>query len=288
MEIKEGIYLKDSVLKYQETGEGLREIIKALSQTIYYYPKNKYGWEEDDCGDFYIFFYPRLIRTLKNFKDQGKPFEWYLNSVLRWQLKSFIVNKRKISKSWVVAAHRDLWETPYDTQSGGSGEIFLDSRIAAALGIDSTGKIKRIPDRKRFLFLTLKYVRLLDEQSVDRLAELTGYDRSWLAGIIDELKTRLNPQEERLKKFRNIQNKAFYGAKLIEEELIFEVNEQRIKQLYARLLRIKRTIGLARGKAAQIPLRSTNRSIGEVLGIPKGTIDTSFYWLKKKISMIYS
>ena len=286
MEKNEGQSLKDRVLQYQKTGEGLREIVMTLSQTIYSYPRNKYGWEEDDCGDFFIFFFPRIICLLKNFKDQGKPFEWYLNSVLHWQFKSFIANKRRIKKSWGIAAHKDLWEHPGDTLSTESGEISLDPRIAVVLGMDSTGKIKRIPDRKRFLFLTLKYVRLLDEQAIDRLAALTGYERSWLTEIIEELKTRLYPQEERLKKFRTRQNKAFYRGKLIEEELIFEVNEQRRKELYDRLFKIRRTSRLARGEVARTPLHPSNRNIGEVLGIPKGTIDTSLFWLKKKLSMI--
>ena len=66
--------LNTRVLDYQRTGAGLEELIDRLSPRIYYYPRHRPGLDEDDCGDFYVYFYPRLIRTLKHFREQGKVF----------------------------------------------------------------------------------------------------------------------------------------------------------------------------------------------------------------------
>lgn len=280
--------LKDKVLQYQKTGEGLREIIIILSQRIYNFPKSRFGWKEDDCGEFFIYFYPRLIKAVKNFKDQGKPFEWYLNSLLRWQYKNFSQNKRKSEKSWVISADLDFWELPvegYRSENRETGR--LDPQIAEVLGFDHTGKIKKTCDRKAFLFWILKYVRFIDEQAIDRISEFTGYKREWLTDIIDELKIRLHPREQRLRKLKTRQNKAFYNTKLIEEEIRVEMDQEKRKLLNSRLQKLKRTIRLAQDKIARIPLSPTNRDIGEVLDIPKGSVDTSLYWLKKRVSMLY-
>ncbi len=77
--------LNGRVLKFQKTGEGLKGIMSDLSRKIYRYPRSKPGSREDDCGDFYLFFYSRIARMLERFEDRGKPFECYLNSVLYWQ-----------------------------------------------------------------------------------------------------------------------------------------------------------------------------------------------------------
>ncbi|MBA7606058.1 hypothetical protein ES703_13196 [subsurface metagenome] len=281
--------LKDKVLQYQKTGQGLEEIIIMLSPGIYSFPRNKIGFQEDDCGEFFIFFYPRLIRMVKNFHDQGKPFEWYLNSILHWQFKSFCAQKLKRERSWGISANQDFWELPDSPGCSENRELEpLDPQMAAVLGIDCCGRIKRNSDRKRFLFWVLKYVRLLDGQDIDRLSGLTGYDRGWLMGIIDELKARLHQREKRLRCLRAKQNKAFYRSRIIEEELLFEVDREKRAALSARLERLKQTGHLAQAKVARIPLAPSNRDIGEVLDIPKGTIDTSLYWLKKKLSMLYA
>ncbi len=281
--------LKDRILQYQRTGEGLSEIVNILARRIYSFPKKKCGWEEDDCGEFFIYFYPRLVRTLKSFKDQDKPFEWYLNSILRWQFKSFCKDKRKIERFWGMSDQLDFWDLNYESYIPQAEEtVPREPHLAGILGLDHSGKIKRPSDRKRFLFWVLKYARLLDDRSLDRLSELTGYDRDWLEEIGEELKARLHPREQRLEALKARQNKAFFKARLIEKELLFEAEPEKKELLSSRLKKLKRTILLAQAQIARIPLCSTNRDIGEVLKIPKGTVDTSLYWLKKRLSMLYS
>ena len=68
--------LTQKVLQYQKTHEGLRDLVGELAPRVYQFPRRKMGWDEDACGDFYVFIHPRLIRLLDRFRDQGKPFEY--------------------------------------------------------------------------------------------------------------------------------------------------------------------------------------------------------------------
>jgi hypothetical protein len=77
--------LNEQVLRFQATGQGLEELLSLLSARVYAYPRLRGSRSEDDAGEFYLLCYPRLVRTLRRFREQGKPFEWYLQSVLRWQ-----------------------------------------------------------------------------------------------------------------------------------------------------------------------------------------------------------
>jgi hypothetical protein len=67
--------LTKKVLAFQRSRDGLGALVEELSPRVYRYPRFKLGWDEDACGEFYLYFFPRLVRLLSRFRDQGKPFE---------------------------------------------------------------------------------------------------------------------------------------------------------------------------------------------------------------------
>jgi hypothetical protein len=38
---------------------------------------------------------------------------------------------------------------------------------------------------------------------------------------------------------------------------------------------------------SRVALAPTNREIGRVLGVPKGTVDSGLFWLKRKLASVY-
>ena len=99
--------LTEKVLLYQKTREGLHDIVSALAPRVYQFPRRKMGWDEDACGEFFVFVQPRLIRLLDRFNDQGKPFESYLSAVLNWQLRNFARDRKRGERSWNVSLRLD-------------------------------------------------------------------------------------------------------------------------------------------------------------------------------------
>ena len=131
------------VLAFQRTGDGLQELIEDLALRIYHFPRIRRGCGEDDCGDFYLFFFPRLIKILGRFRDQGLPFESYLHAVLGWQLRSYVRRRRQEERCWETARRPELWE---EAEAGGqareeaapAGEGLLQG-LAERLGVDPAG-----------------------------------------------------------------------------------------------------------------------------------------------------
>ena len=103
--------LTERVLRFQETGQGQAELLACVAARVYGYPRVRGSRSEDDSGEFYLFFYPRLLRSLRRFRDQGKPFEWYLQSVLRWQYLIYVRVKRRRERQWNAGALPAFWET---------------------------------------------------------------------------------------------------------------------------------------------------------------------------------
>ena len=275
--------LTEKVLQYQRTHEGLRDLVNEIAPRVYHFPRRKMGWDEDACGDFYVFIHPRIMRLLDRFRDQGKPFESYLWAVLGWQLRNFARERKQSERSWQVSLRIEQGDLPApDPNENGENdaETFRAiSRFGAA--------IKSGADRRNFLFLILKCSRALDEESARPLASLSGITPDALLSLATALREMRRPREQRLETLRGRRNKAFSQSRLLEAELQFETAPEKIEWLKAALLRARRRMRAAASRMARVGISPTNLEIARILGIPKGTVDSGLYWLKKKLTSVY-
>ena len=284
LEVLDSSSLKSRVLRFQKTGEGLKTIMSDLSSEIYRYPRSKPGWREDDCGDFYLFFYPRISRMLERFEDQGKPFECYLNSVLHWQYNSFLRKKNQIAREWRLSSYPGLWPQLQSVElPAGEESLHKYIKIAESLGLESSGKIRRKADKKRFLILLLKHSKEIGCSEIKLGAALTGTVEHKLRLAVQELNKRIAHKDERLRILRERRNRAFYKARLLEEEMDRVVDSGEWLVFHKRLQRLNKSMRRAQDKISRIPLYPSNRDIAEVWGIPKGSVDTLLFTLKARL-----
>ncbi len=279
----EAVPLNALVSYYQNTGLGLAEIMERLSRRIYEYPRSKAGSGEDDCGEFYLFFYPRLLRMLARFRDQGKPFEWYFNSVLRWQYTVYCRWKRKTEQSWRAGRCPDFWEPP-DFSPSLLPAPALDARYARVIPIDRRGLLLKAADRRRILFLALKNARSLDDSALASIGRLTGVQEEQLAALVEKLRADLYDREIRLHRLYVRRNRTFTRILLLQQQLSCEVETERKAELALKLAGLRSRLRSAQARIARVNLRPSNRQIAELLSVPKGTVDTSLFWLRNRLS----
>jgi DNA-directed RNA polymerase specialized sigma24 family protein len=276
--------LTEKVLQYQKTREGLHDIVSELAPRVYQFPRRKMGWDEDACGEFYVFVHPRLIRLLDRFSDQGKPFESYLSAVLNWQLRNFARDRKRGERSWNVSLRLDM-----DTEAQEMGEQRASDSTAECVLMSGglAGLIKSDADRRNFLFLALKCARTISPDNAAALAALSGVDEGRVLRLSASLRDMRAPRELRLELFRSRRNRAFAQSRLLETELQSEVENERIALLRASLARARRRMRAAMARMARVKLAPTNCEIAQVMGVPKGTVDSGLYWLKRKLASVY-
>ncbi len=119
------------------------------------------------------------------------------------------------------------------------------------------------------------------------LAELARIDLARLHCLAEQLRREREPRDRRLETFRLRRNRAFSLARLLETELQGETDPQRIAILRSRVSRARLRMEAAMRRMSRVGLAPTNREIARVLGIPKGTVDSGLYWLKRKLSPVY-
>ncbi len=273
--------LTQKVLQYQKTRAGLGDIVDELAPRVYQFPRRMMGWDEDACGEFYVFIHPRLIRLLDRFRDQGKPFESYLWAVLSWQLRNFARERRRGDRAWSVSLSIDPGNTFTVEDLDGSSCPDFPGTAAIARCISSDA------DRRNFLILALKCSRLIDDENAATLASIAGISISDLLALAAKLQTFRSSREERLETFRCRRNKSYAQALQLEAELHREVDGERIAALQTALARHRRRMRAAMYRMARVSVSPTNREIAGLLGIPKGTVDSGLYWLKRKLASVY-
>jgi DNA-directed RNA polymerase specialized sigma24 family protein len=86
--------------------------------------------------------------------------------------------------------------------------------------------------------------------------------------------------------FRGRRNKSYAAIRLLETELQAEVDLPKRAAAEESLARMRRRMATAMERMSRVGLAPTNLEISKVLGVPKGTVDSGLYWLKKKLAAV--
>jgi hypothetical protein len=191
--------------------------------------------------------------------------------------------------AWKLSSHREFWGFNAETEGGfwpkTAAAHEVDPKI---LDVFNLNQSPRHVYQRRFLFWILKYAHYLDDDDIGTISVLTGYDRQWLSGIVLDLRRRIRVKEERLEKLQNQRSRFFYRARFLEDRTRRQTELAARAKDEQRLQRTNHSLALVRERISRIPLAPTNRDIGEVLDVPKGTVDTALYWLKKRTILLYA
>ncbi|MBN1696706.1 MAG: hypothetical protein JW881_04270 [Spirochaetales bacterium] len=281
--------MKKRIMDYRQSGIGYDSLLRDLCLEAYSYPKNKMRLSRDDCADFFLYVFPKIHSMITTYRDQGKPFEYYFNSVLHWKLKSFLRAKqsRQNDPDPVIDDHQ--WGQEAGRQSCKTIlSLFTEnSRIAGVFHIDKNGRIKKKSARKQMLFIILKHAKDISPEDADHIAHITGYNARWIFWAAYTLNESLTSNLRRHAFLRERQNNTFFRISCLEERLRYEVNHEnrlRIKQKVA-VLRFRMNNTMKR--MSRIRLYPSNKDMAKVLGFSKGTIDSSISSLKTRLKKLY-
>jgi DNA-directed RNA polymerase specialized sigma24 family protein len=275
--------LTSRVLAYQRSRSGLEGLVAEIAPRVLRYPRRRFGWDDDACSEFYLYFHPRLLRLLGRFHDQGKPFETYLSSVLQWQTISFSRRRRKIEQAWAMGARLAAEAAP-DPEEAPEPARFVVPRTPPGW---TPSPRHGDSDRRSLLFLVLKCCRRLDPDDLPAAAKATGVAADRLIGLVDQLRAGMEPVEQRLAMLRKRRNRAFSEARLLETELAGGPDPVAAERLRLRLDAANRRMNAAVARMARVRCDPTNREVARVLGVPKGTVDSGLFWLKRRLGAGY-
>ncbi|MFW5843438.1 MAG: hypothetical protein ACOCW6_05895, partial [Spirochaetota bacterium] len=104
----------------------------------------------------------------------------------------------------------------------------------------------------------------------------------WLLLQRDRLEERLRKKDPRLETLRRRRNIAYATIIQVQGELFGCIDSRRRAKLAYRLRVHRKRLETARSLIARVPLRPTNDEIALILGIPKGSVDSTLDYLRKQ------
>lgn len=277
--------LTNQVLRYQRTGDGLADLIESVSCYVYDYPAGRGGFDEDDRGDFFLYIRKRIPSFINNYRYSGKPFEAYLNACLRWQLRTFGAQKIRQSRRHRVSNAPDRWEEIREA------EIVAEPSPSPSYGYDPAthGGVIRMPKEKqqrraysgrRLVILAMKGCLRLQRDDITTLSHVTGFCREELLTAWKQLRYYTERRLSRLQALRSRRNRIFFRVLCLQDELANREKCLQSGETHRELERQKTRLASLREQISRVRLAPSNREIAEVCQIPKGSVDSTLYYMR--------
>ena len=270
------------VLSYQRGEVSYEAISGHICLYVYDFPRRTKRWDQDRCSDFFVFIHPRLKKLADSFVFSGMPFEAYLNVTLKHQMSSFTYKMKekelKESLLYRMCASGSLEDDSSLYKIHDTFNYDIKEPLSVYKGKTGQGRTKR-----RLLFLALSEPDRLDDDSIARISASTGYSVDYINRCCLAVKEKIQSKRDKLRRLRECRSECFFQIMFIQERILTEADperrlwlEEKVQRLRGRLERLSKKIEV---KAACLV---THQELAQVMGVSKGTVDSSIFYIKKR------
>jgi len=277
--------LTERVKACQQSGVGRERLHRDLEVMAYEYPRQWHNLTEDDCGEFYLFFRSRIPRLIDRYQDWGKPFEAYIRTCLKWQLRTYLRRKHKDG-----IHHRLLEDKEFvkGTMIRSVEEGCFTAETAPADLVQSVrGALLRPNGRKedsmkrRLVILTLKSCMIVRPLHLRAVSVAADVDFDWLLSRWELLCACMERKRARLALLRARRNYSYFRLQYLERRLEKAIEPVERGRLRKEMALQRRRICRTHREIICVPKCPTNAELAVVMGVPKGSVDSSLYYIKR-------
>jgi hypothetical protein len=287
--------LNDLVAAYRASGQG-RDLIMEKVAVLVYESHARYGFDdEDDAANALLKFRDRIARLVDRFEDRGLPFDAYLATSLRYLARTARRERRRAAERESLCERAAFPEIERIGAEGAAAEPIEPAAPAREGRRCASGRrprakggiVRRCPAEEaahssRLVFLAIKCAWEIDEAGVARVAEAAGVGRDWLAAAIEQARRSLEDERSRVERLAERRNASWTRLRLLEARLAGENEGCRGAALASALAREEARYSRVKEELAALRTIVPNSVVARILGIPKGTVDSGLYYLKKR------
>ena len=252
---------------------------KDFEGRIFWYLLNNYKryhvffGNHDQWGDFLSWLYPRLARAIDLYKEQGSSFDAYINSLIHCASKEY------------RSRETDHHITEYTCWQAKVEEMRLFESEAEYLdGCTKSSPIPKGVKPRQILFLLLKSYCYANDDVVERTAHAIGMNTELIWEMIDELRKLRSVKDDEILNLRERLYCQYYRCLAYQNRMIgIQPGTEYHRRMKDRFERAKKRLNTMKKRIGGVRMGATNRMIADVLGIPKGTVDSALYVVKNRM-----
>ncbi|HOX31782.1 MAG TPA: hypothetical protein PLB91_05590 [Spirochaetales bacterium] len=277
--------LDDLVHAYRK-GRATRELVMERVAALVYREPWRYGFDDEDAAaDALVAHRGRIEALADRFEDRGIDFEVYLGSCLRFLARTMRRERRR-------AFEKDLVCERAVASASGSAELEAmrrpwggEERAAASIVAAWTrtpAEAEAAAFASRLVFLVLKCAWEVDDELAERAAAASGVDPAWLGSALAQARRSLEAERCRYERIQARRNGSWCRLRLLESRLGSEPEGARRERSLAAMERERLRLARAREEMAGFKPVVPNSVVARILGVPKGTVDSGLYYLKRR------
>lgn len=262
----------------------VEEVFQRIACEVYRDPL-RYGFDcEDDAAEALIRYKERIKSFVFRYTDRGVPFEAYLSTSLRFLARSIRREGRRRREKELVCERSEGWDAELRRDSWSSQPFFLEACLD--LPWVKEGRKPRGGEwaafRTRLIFLYLKCAWDINEAITARVALAAEVPPDWLSAAAAQSLRSLEAERSRFERLCIRRDKAWGRICLLEARHRAEL-EPRVQGEIALSLRKERErLGRVRRELKAFKPTVSNAVVARILGVPKGTVDSGLYYLRKR------
>jgi DNA-directed RNA polymerase specialized sigma24 family protein len=231
------------------------------------------GMNREAAYDFASWIYPRISRAIDRYRDAGSSFDTYLNTVVKLSAREYCFRLKD---------HHIVEQAWWDARAK---EMVMCAEEEPPPYEETKRNFRGVRNRKQVLALLLKSYYYLSEDYLDRAAPAIGMDRKELGNMVDTLRNQRLCQDEKIRALRERVHNQFYRCLAFEERMLAvspgSAHGQRMKKS---LEKARKRLASMRRHLASIRIEAPNWQIANIIGVPKGTVDSNLHALKQGYS----
>jgi DNA-directed RNA polymerase specialized sigma24 family protein len=225
---------------------------------------------QDTFADYLCWLYPRLSRAIDSYQDLGSSFDAYICSIVHWSAKEY--QSREADHHVTEYA---CWEARAEEESSANEN--------ASVYLDAEESFKPVSNPRQVLILLLKSYFFVSDDFITRVAPAIGVSPEELTGMIDQLRELRVERETEIRDLQEQLHIQYYRCVAYRKQLeSIPEGAARMETMRGRLERAQARYANIKQRLAAINREASNSQIATVMGIPKGTVDSTLYAIKQK------
>jgi len=277
---------------YRNNLIGRKDFEAKLYEHILKHPESVglYGPQKEDYVELLCELYPRLSRSVDKYNPGRGSFSTYINNMVKFARKEYRLNRRMFQEREYIYMADDIQEKMLRENEPEFYLPELPQQLKNTALDDNKnirlGKINSKPavfSRKQIMILILKSYYFLSESFINRIAARSGIDKTVIHLYVERLHLIRLKQEASLMKARQRHNLQRLRCIMFESRLRkYEKGTIQYRILSEKIRGKREKLKLYREKFRAMRREASNREIALALGISKGTVDSSMFYIKQK------
>jgi predicted transcriptional regulator with HTH domain len=232
-----------------------------------------FGGNRERWNDFLSWLYPRFARAIDLYRELGSSFDAYIIGLVNSAAREyrFRESDHNITEyvCWRAKAEENiLFENEPE---------YLEEKKAVSIPEDL--------NPRQILFLLLKSYFFVSNEFVEQVAKAIRMDVSVVQGMIDELRERRAEKEADIMDLKERIHSQHYRCLAYEKRMLSaQPGTERHEIMKKRLERAKKRCKTMRKRLCGMRMSASNRMIAEILGIPRGTVDSSLFAIRNRLA----